>query len=153
MHSAATSVLLALLAWSSPCNAAESRMEGTWEIKWKCEKSVNSDCMPDSFSIRLFIQGKKVCGTHSSIAHGGNKVDEIGGSEPTLSGQLVGATATLTFLSAFEGTGKATITMKGGRLHWHIAEEEGESWLPTNATLHRIPNTAWGSSLKCGEQK
>ncbi len=149
MRAVAPSILFSLLAWSCPGSAAESPMAGTWEVKWKCAKAVNPDCMPDTFSIRLFIQGGKLCGTHSSIAKAGKKVDEIGGSKPTLSGQVVGATATVTFLSAFEGKGKATITLRGERLQWHIVEEEGESWLPPDATLHRIPNSAWGSSLRC----
>jgi hypothetical protein len=97
----------------------------------------------------LFIKSGSLCGTHSSVAKGGNKVDELGGLEPTLVGQVAGKTAIVDFLSSFEGKGKAVITLSGKNLQWRIVEQEGEQWLPPNATLHRVTSTKWGAQLKC----
>jgi hypothetical protein len=103
--------------------------------------------------MRLFIEKGSLCGTHSSVAQGGNKVDEVGGKEPTLIGQVLGKTATVAFRSSFEGKGKAAITLNGAHLRWHILEQDGEQWLPRDATLHRVRSTDWGSQLNCGWPK
>ena len=142
-------VLVVLFAVSSHGNAVESTMAGTWEARWACSKEASQNCTPDSFAVRLFVKNGSVCGTHASVVRGGNKVDELGGTEPSLIGQVVGNTATITFLSSFEGKGKAAITLTGKHLQWQIVEDDGEHWLPLNATLHRVRNTRWGSHLRC----
>jgi hypothetical protein len=153
MRAVVSSILFALLAWNLPASAAESPLEGTWGVKWKCAKALSPNCMADSFSLRLFIKNGRLCGAHSSVAKGGNKVDELGGSDPTLAGQVVGTTAVVTFFSSFEGKGKATINLKGKHLQWHITEGEGEHWLPPDAILQRVRSTTWGAQLKCGWPK
>lgn len=124
-------------------------MAGTWEVKRKCVKTGNQSCMPEGFSVRLFIKDRSLCGTHVSVTRGGNKVDELSAEEPSLTGQVLGKTATVTFNSSFEGKGKAAITLSGTQLRWHILEQEGEQWLPPDATLRRVRNSEWGSQLNC----
>ena len=80
---------------------------------------------------------------------GGNKVDELGGEEPSFVGHVSGKSATVAFRSAFEGTGKASLTLHGKQLQWQVLQHEGESWLPESATLHRVRNSRWGGQLKC----
>ena len=148
-HMRAVAAFLALLAWSSQGGAVDSPMAGTWEVERKCSNTGYLKCIPESFSVRLFIKDGRLCGTHSSVAQGGNKVDELGGKEPTLTGQVSGKTATVAFRSSFEGKGKAAIALSRTHLRWHILEQDGEAWLPPDATLHRVRNTAWGSQLSC----
>ena len=149
MKAVIASFFFASLAWTAPGTAAESPMAGTWKVKFRCVKVGSQNCMPEWFSLRLFVNDGRLCGTHVSVTRGGNKVDEIGGEEPSLTGQVSGNKATVTFRSAFDGQGKAAITLSRGQLRWQILEQEGEHWLPSDVTLRRVRSTSWGSQLHC----
>lgn len=146
-------LLLAGLA-SLPCMAAP--MSGLWEARFPCPRPQSEECRrgsPESFALRLRVEGKQLCGVHSSVAQFGNRIDEPDGNEPSLAGRQQGDEATVHFTSAFGATGTATLRLVRGRLHWSVeSQSEGESWLPTAAVLHRVPESSWRSNLRCAGQ-
>jgi len=37
-------------------------------------------------------------------------------------------------------SGSANITIQNGKLHWHVTDKTGESWIPEDAVLTRVRN-------------
>jgi hypothetical protein len=133
---------------------------GLWEVKnpWcptkpseaakQCNRKHN-----DAFSIRLKVNGTKLCGTHTSLARNGGKIDAFGGDEITIVGLINKGKASVRFVSSFGAKGTATIEQKDGLLYWQInSQEAGESWIPDSAILKRNRHDRWGAYLDCNKQ-
>lgn len=108
------------------------RWTGTWT--WKQG--------PESLTLRLQQDGTTLTGTHSAIGQRGAKVDEmaVGSAEPSLKGDIEGATAHIQFRTSFPdatGRGTATLTLKNGQIYWQIVKSEDEHYFPKSARLSR----------------
>ena len=74
----------------------------------------------------------------------GNKADEVvegAGAEPSITGELKGAVASVKFRSGYPdstGGGTATLTVRGAFLYWQIVKSDGEHYLPKSARLTRV---------------
>ena len=78
--------------------------------------------------------------SQSVISQGGNRIDVIP-DETTIFGivRADDGVGVITFNSAYDGTGKATLTISGGNvIEWNITESYGEHYLPESATLHKV---------------
>ena len=92
-------------------------------------------------TLHLEQSGKELTGWHTAVGQGGLKADEVlRSASPSITGQIDGDTATVTFHSGFpdsKGNGKAKLTLSGNTLSWNILESSGEHYLPTKAKLKR----------------
>jgi hypothetical protein len=75
-------------------------------------------------------------GHHTAVAL---RVDDVPGDQPpSIVGSVKRDTAIVTFKSGYDdGKGRATLTLQGGFLQWHIVKSSGEHYLPRTAKLQR----------------
>jgi hypothetical protein len=121
-------LLSGLLLLSAPALAAQP-FAGAWH--WAKGQ--------ESFDLDLTQDGAKLTGYHSAIGQNGLKADEVQApNAPSISGTIKGDTATVTFRSGFpdsEGSGHATLKLRGKNLSWKITDAKGEHYLPAKAVL------------------
>jgi hypothetical protein len=136
--------------------AAHESMAGTWQITWPCDNATGafkqrcSEGMRDTFTLRISLKGSTLCALHAVTAQMGNRVDVSEGPEPSITGQVVGTSAKITFSSSWEAKGTASLALKGESLEWKlISQNGGRHWLPSEAALVRVPDSTWGNNLKC----
>ena len=136
--------------------AARESMTGTWQTTWSCDNATGvfeqrcREGMRDSFTLRILVKGSTLCALHAATAQMGNRVDESEGPEPSITGRVVGTNAKITFSSSWEAKGTASLVLKGEILEWKLLSQEGSRhWLPSEAALMRVPDSTWGSNLKC----
>lgn len=136
--------------------AARKSMAGTWQITWPCDKSTFlleqrcSEGIRDSFTLTILVKDSTLCALHAAIAKMGDRVDKSTGPEPSITGQFVGTAAKINFTSAWEARGTASLVLEGKNLKWKLLSQDGgRHWLPSAATLMKVPSSTWGNNLKC----
>jgi hypothetical protein len=135
---------------------ANESMTGTWRIAWTCDTATGmykqrcDEGMRDSFTLKIFVKGSKLCALHAATAQMGNRVDEAEGPKPSITGRVGGPNAKATFSSSLGAKGTASLELKGESLEWKLLSQDGgRHWFPSTATLLRVPDSKWGSNLKC----
>ena len=148
--------IVVLLAAAPNIAAAGESMTGTWRVIWPCANATGvfeqrcSEGTRDSFTLRILVKGSTLCALHAATAQMGNRVDESEGPEPSITGRVVGTNAKITFSSSWEAKGTASLVLKGDIPEWKLLSQEGSRhWLPSEAALMRVPDSTWGSNLKC----
>lgn len=105
----------------------------------------------DVFELAIQVNGDHVCILHMATAQLGNRVDEVEDLKPSMQGEANGKVATVRFRSAWGGTGAAALRVDGNALHWSVsAKDGGESWIPGEAVLQRIPAGPYDRMPECG---
>lgn len=143
-------------AAAAHAEAARKSMAGTWQITWPCDNSTVlfeqrcSEGIRDSFTLTILVKDFTLCALHAATAKMGDRVDKSTGSEPSIIGKFVGAVARINFTSAWEAKGTASLVLEGKNLKWKLLSQDGgRHWLPSAATLMKVPNSTWGNNLKC----
>jgi hypothetical protein len=107
----------------------------------------------DRFELTLWIDGRRLCGTHAATAHVGNRVDEDEDWTPSLIGTFNHNSALVQFQSHWGGSGHARIERKGDKLYWDVVDQDGgTSWIPDHAVLAQKPDGARPPSATCPEK-
>jgi hypothetical protein len=134
---------------------ANESMTGTWRITLPCDNATGmymqrcSEGMRDSFTLKIFVKGSTLCALHAATAQMGNRVDEVEGPEPSITGQVVGPSAKANFSSSWGAKGTASLELKGETLEWKLRSQDGgRLWIPSTAALLRVPDSTWGNNLK-----
>lgn len=117
----AASLPTAALAVSPP-KPAQTDFTGTWSVTW-CDKArPTADC--GGFTVFLFQQGQRLCGSHHGATVGLSRLDE--GAPRSIVGAVTGKQAVMTVHSTRASeTGTlflATAQHLGSTLKWRIAE-------------------------------
>lgn len=127
-------------------SASSSPLVGIWIKESSCDQLSGfyvERCKQgerDKFQLSIAVDGGHVCALHVVWANMGNRIDEVEDVQPSMTGKTDGKVATVRFRSTWGGTGTATLRAEGNSLHWKIsAKDKGESWIPGEAVLHRIP--------------
>lgn len=136
--------------------ASNSPLAGVWKKEYSCDQLSGiyaESCKQgerDKFQLSIVVEGDKVCALHVVWANMGNRVDEVEDRHPSMTGKTNGNTATVRFSSTWGGTGTATLRVQGGELHWKVSgKDEGESWIPDDAVLVRVPAVAFDRMPEC----
>jgi hypothetical protein len=143
--------------WVSSAFAA-SPFDGSWKMEWRCSVAANGSCgdksHKNSFQLNIWSQGNWICAEH--IVTMGNQVDHRAidpEGSPPIFGTIQGATAFVTYHSAFGGMGSATIKVEGGKLHWDVAKQgEGPSGIPAHAILDRSSAAGVVAAAQCSAE-
>lgn len=130
---------------------------GFWEKEFPCAGATGlyeEKCKQgerDVFRLAIQVIGDRVCIIHMATAHLGNRVDEVEDLTPSMEGKAKGNVATVRFLSSWGGTGTAALRIKGNTLSWNVSTKDGgESWIPDDALLQRIPAGTYDRIPECG---
>lgn len=135
-------LLIALLCCATllPAHAQADNppFSGAWSVKW-CPKDRRAEC--GGFYLYLVQKGDAICGTHFAATPGLGKVDE--GLGPSISGKVVGSTASITIMSGRDDTVFHARAERAGRmLKWKLLDIEAgdgrDFVLAEEATLRRI---------------
>lgn len=136
--------------------ASTSLLVGIWKKEFSCDQLsgvYEERCKQgerDKFQLSIVVEGNRVCALHVVWANMGNRVDEVEDLQPSMTGTTNGNTATVRFGSAWGGTGTATLRVQGNSLHWKVTgKDKGESGIPDDAVLQRIPAAAYDRMPKC----
>ncbi|MFS2217973.1 lysozyme inhibitor LprI family protein [Telluria sp. Tellsp104] len=136
--------------------ASPSPLVGIWKKEYSCDQLSGiyaercKQGQRDKFQLSIVVQGDNVCALHVVWANMGNRVDEIEDLQPSMTGKTNGNTATIRFSSTWGGTGTATLRVQGSELHWKVSgKDEGESWIPDEAVLVRVPAVASDRMPEC----
>jgi uncharacterized protein len=136
--------------------ASDSPLVGIWRKELSCaqlsglyaEKCKQGE--RDKFQLSIVVNGDHVCGLHVVWANMGNRVDEVEDLEPSMTGKADGKAAKVHFSSTWGGTGTAILRVEGNALHWIVsAKDQGESWIPDEAVLQRIPADPYDRMPEC----
>jgi len=137
-------------------SASNSPLVGIWKKEFSCDQVsgiYEERCKQgerDKFQLSIVVKGDHVCALHVVWANMGNRVDEIEDVQPSMTGKADSNTATVRFSSTWGGTGTATLRVEGGSLHWKVTgKDNGESWIPDEAVLQRIPAVAYDRMPEC----
>lgn len=137
-------------------SASNSPLVGIWKKEFSCDQLsgiYEERCKQgerDKFQLSIVVEGDHVCALHVVWANMGNRVDEIEDVQPSMTGKTDGNTAIVRFSSTWGGTGTATLRVEGDSLHWKVTgKDKGESWIPDEALLQRIPATAYDRMPEC----
>jgi uncharacterized protein len=137
-------------------SASTSPLVGIWEKEFSCDQLsgiYEERCKQgerDKFQLSIVVEGDHVCALHVVWASMGNRVDEVEDLQPSMTGKTDGNIATVRFSSTWGGTGTATLRVQGNSLHWRVSvKDKGESWIPDEAVLHRIPAMAYDRMPEC----
>jgi uncharacterized protein len=126
--------------------ASPSPITGIWTADMGCYNA--TEALPgscdkderDAFYLAIRTSGNRVCVSHVASAHARGHIDEADRQAPSMLGKMDGNVANVRFGSAFGGHGTATLQIEGNVLHWQVIDhDEGESWIPSGAVLHRVP--------------
>jgi hypothetical protein len=129
-----------------PCTASE--FDKSSPYAQRCAEGVQ-----DRFELTLWVDGRRLCGTHAATAHVGNRVDEDEDWTPSLLGTFDRNSALVKFQSHWGGSGHARLERKGGKLYWDVVDQDGgTSWMPDHAVLSRKPDDALPTSATCPEK-
>jgi uncharacterized protein len=127
-------------------SASPSPLAGIWIKESSCDQLsglYEERCKQgerDKFQLSIVVDGAHVCALHVVWANTGNRVDEVENLQPSMTGKTDGNTATVRFSSTWGGTGTAILRAQGNSLHWKVSvKDKGESWIPDEAVLQRIP--------------
>jgi uncharacterized protein len=136
--------------------ASPSPLVGIWKKEFSCAQLsgvYEQRCKQgerDKFQLSIVVESGHVCALHVVWANMGNRVDEVEDLQPSMTGKANGNTATVRFSSTWGGTGTATLRVQGNELHWKVSEkDEGESWIPDEAVLERVPAVAFDRMPEC----
>lgn len=70
--------------------------------------------------------------------------------QPSITGKTDGKVATVRFRSSWDGAGTAILRAEGNLLHWKVnAKDGGESWIPDEAVLQRVPAAPYNRMPEC----
>jgi uncharacterized protein len=148
-YASRNSELIARLASASP-------LVGVWKKEYSCDQLSGiyaERCKQgkrDKFQLSIVVEGNNICALHVIWANMGNRVDEVEDLQPSMTGKTNGNTATVRFSSTWGGTGTATLRVQGSELHWKVSgKNEGESWIPDEAVLVRVPAVAYDRMPEC----
>jgi uncharacterized protein len=137
-------------------SASASPLVGIWKKEGSCDQLsgiYEERCKQgerDKFELSIVVDGDHVCALHVVWANMGNRVDEVEDLQPSMTGKTDGITATVRFSSTWGGTGTATLLVQGNSLHWKVnAKDKGESWIPDEAVLQRMPAAAYDRMPEC----
>jgi uncharacterized protein len=138
-------------------SASASPIVGIWKKEYSCVEATGifeERCKKgerDVFELAIQVNGAHVCIIHMATAGLGNRVDEVEDLQPSMTGKVNGNVATVRFRSAWGGTGTAMLRVEGNSLHWKVnAKNKGESWIPDEAVLPRIPAGPYDRMPECG---
>jgi uncharacterized protein len=127
-------------------SASPSPLVGIWIKESSCDQLSGlyaERCKQgerDKFQLSIVVDGGHVCALHVVWANMGNRIDEVEDLQPSMTGKSDGKVATVRFGSTWGGTGTAILRAEGNSLHWKVsAKDKGESWIPDEAVLQRIP--------------
>lgn len=133
-----------------------SPIAGVWQKVYSCERATGvyeDRCRRgdrDVFQLWITVSGDRICIDHLATGRLGNRVDQTQTLEPSMNGTADGASATVRFVSAWEGTGTASLRVQGNTLYWKVdTKDQGESWIPDEAVLSRAPAGAHGRMPAC----
>lgn len=136
--------------------ASANLLVGIWKKEFSCDQLsgiYEERCKQgerDKFQLSIVVEGKRVCALHVVWANMGNRVDEVEDLQPSMTGKTHGNTATVRFSSTWGGTGTATLRVQGNSLHWKVTgKNKGESGIPDEAVLQRIPAVAYDRVPEC----
>ena len=136
--------------------ASPSPLVGIWKREYSCDQLSGmyaERCKQgerDKFQLSIVVHGDNVCALHVVWANSGNRVDEVEDLQPSMTGKTDGNTATIRFSSTWGGTGTATLRVQGGELHWKVSgKDEGETWIPDEAVLVRVPAIGFDRMPTC----
>lgn len=126
--------------------ASASPLTGVWKKEFSCDGLsgiYEERCRQgqrDKFQLSIVVDGERVCGLHVVWARMGSRIDEVEGEEPSMTGVARGNAATVRFRSTWDGSGTASLRADGDTLVWKVSTKgAGESWIPDEAVLQRIP--------------
>lgn len=149
-------VYLSRIAELRARSASASPLVGIWKKEFSCDQLsgiYEERCKQgerDSFQLSIAVEGDHVCALHEVSANMGNRVDEVEDLAPSMTGQADGKVAKVRFRSTWGGTGTAVLQVQGNALHWKVtAKDDGESWIPDEAVLKRIPAVAYDRMPEC----
>lgn len=138
-----------------------SPFDGAWHITYPCKGSTGvyekmcAEGSRDYFELYFWSQGASICGTHSATGHLGNRIDEVDGWTPSITGHIEGKAANIAFRSSWGASGHARISIKGNRLHWKMTDEipnpvSGNlSWMPRDAVLPKVSGVNPKAPTEC----
>lgn len=137
-------------------SASNSPLVGIWKKEFSCDqlRGIYEDrCKQgerDKFQLSIMVEGHRICALHVVWANMGNRVDEVEDEQPSMTGKTDGNMATVRFSSKWGGTGTATLHVEDHSLHWKVTgKDKGESWIPDEAVLQRIPAAASDTMPAC----
>jgi uncharacterized protein len=137
-------------------SASASPLVGIWKKEFSCDQLsgvYEERCKQgerDKFQLSIVVEGDHVCALHVVWANTGNRVDEVEDLQPSMMGKTDGNVATVRFSSTWGGTGTAILRVQGNSLHWRVSvKDKGESWIPDEAVLQRIPADAYDRLPEC----
>jgi uncharacterized protein len=137
-------------------SASASPLAGIWKKEYACDRLSGmyaERCKQgerDMFKLAIVVKGDRVCILHVVWANMGNRIDEVEDDQPSMTGKVSGNMATIRFLSTWGGTGTATLRVDGNTLHWKVsAKDDGESWIPDEEVLPRVPADPGERMPKC----
>lgn len=137
-------------------SAGASPLAGIWKKEYACDQATGpfeERCRQgqrDKFQLSIIVHGDRICALHVVWANMGNRVDEVEDRQPSMTGKVNGNVATVGFRSTWDGTGTATMRVEGNTLHWKVtAKDEGESWIPDDAVLQRVPADRYDRMPDC----
>lgn len=138
-------------------SASNSPLVGVWIKEFSCDQTTGmyeERCKQgerDKFQLSIVVEGQRVCALHVVWANMGNRVDEVEDVRPSMAGKANSNTGMVHFRSTWGGTGTATLRVEGDSLHWKVTRtDDGESWIPDEAVLHRMPAGAYDRLPECG---
>lgn len=136
--------------------AGPSPLIGIWKKEYSCDqlRGIYAErCKQgerDKFQLSIVVEDDNICALHVVWARMGNRVDEVEDLQPSMTGKTNGNTATVRFNSTRGGTGIATLRVQGSELRWKVSgKDEGESWIPDEAVLVRVPAVAFDRMPEC----
>lgn len=137
-------------------SASASPLAGIWKKEFSCDQLsgiYEERCKQgerDKFQLSIVVNGGRVCALHVVWANMGNRIDEVEDVQPSMTGNTDGKVATVRFNSTWGGTGTAVLSAQGNLLHWKVdAKDSGESWIPDEAVLQRIPAAPYDRMPEC----
>jgi uncharacterized protein len=137
-------------------SASASPLVGIWKKEYACDRLSGiyaERCKQgerDMFKLAIVVNGDRVCILHVVWANMGNRIDEVEDDQASMTGKVSGKMATVRFLSTWGGTGTAILRADGNTLHWKVsAKDNGESWIPDEEVLVRVPAGPVDRMPKC----
>jgi uncharacterized protein len=137
-------------------SASASPLAGIWKKEFSCDQLAGvyeERCRQgerDKFQLSIVVDGGHVCALHVVWANMGNRIDEVEDRQPSMTGKADGKVATVRFRSTWGGTGTAILRVQGNALHWKVSvKDKGESWIPDEAVLQRIPAAPYDRMPEC----
>lgn len=138
-------------------SASASALVGFWKKEYSCADATDmyqelcKQGVRDEFVLSIQVRGDHVCVIHLATAQMGNRVDEVDGLAPSMTGKAGANAATVHYASNWGGTGTATLRVDGNLLRWKVtAKDGGETWIPQEETLTRVPAAQRSRLPACG---